>query len=537
MQRWKAFFKGEKTDRTIHVIRFESLHEKRSYMQSAYKCFKRFGSVHTIRTACVDCLFIQYKDAKDAAKVLKISQIEIDHIRFRILPADKFHDQITGCCTHHGHIFTAQTNNLVTIIKDSSKNILNDLNDDCLRQIFRNIHSLVDFCTVANVCKRFNAIGVEIFSLKINQKTFALSELNVNGDDTLLRLELFLTMFGASVQAAHLNFNDLHFGNTPNAENLALKMINNYCKNLRSLSIFIGCNENKINWMEIHSVLPMLKYLKIHLHHKVIKVDLLTDFIAACCMLETMIIDCGWDFQLILPEITFPKLVKFKLPNFIYPQLDRFLRHNTQLERINCFSFDHVRFIGLNMLNLRKLTLQGGRTVEDDVLNSKSLNKNVKIKLENLFTDGRDIGYVCQLKNITTIWAEVWAPFRANHLISLAKSQKELKKLTLYILDPKIKYPIDMIKSMLSYADKLVDIIIVCGNGLRIQFNEKDFDEILKVLERRHNSINLNIKFTNSSFLSGKWHTEWEKEKIIIFNDKSNRLNVISHYIMPRSYY
>lgn len=259
------------------------------------------------------------------------------------------------------------------------------MDDDCLREIFRSI-SLVNFCSVANVCKRFNAIAMEIFPLKIKQKTFNLDELIVNDDVTLLRLECFLTMFGTSIHAAHLNLDDLHFEYTPNAVNLALKMINNYCKNLRSLSIWIGNDENEINWMEIYSILPMLKYLKIDIDHSVYAVDSLTDFISSCCLLETLIIDARWgNFTLILPEITFPKLVKFKLSNYEHPELDKFLKHNTQLEKIKCFSF------GLNMLNIRTLSMQRvGRTVEDDVLDSKFLNENAKIKLENLFTDGRD---------------------------------------------------------------------------------------------------------------------------------------------------
>lgn len=464
---------------------------------------------------------------------MKIGQIEIDHIEFRIFPADRFHDQVTGCCTHNENIFTDPANNDAIIAKDSSKNIFNTINDDCLREIFRKIQHFVDFYSIVNVCKRFNNIGMEIFSLKIKRKIFSMHALSVNDDVTLLQLENFLTVFGTSVHAAYLNFDELNIDNTPDAINLALKLFNNHCKNLRSLHICIKNNENKINLFEIRSVLPMLTYLKIGLHRDVNTLDALTDFISACCRLETMIIVCGWNFTLILPEITFPRLVKFKLPNYEYTNLDRFLKHNTQLEKINCWGLHHCRFIGLNMLNLQKLTLQGGKTTEDDVVNSKFLNENVKMKLENLFTDGGDIEYVNQMKNITNISAEVWAPFGANHLISIAQNQKELWKLTLSILDPKIKYPIDMVKPMLSYANQLSEIRIIVRNGLRIRFNEKDFEEILKVVECRPNSTKLNITITNSFNLSKKW----EKEKIIAFNEKSNRLNVISHYVMPQYYY
>lgn len=462
-------------------------------------------------------------------------------MEFGILSAEKFHDQITGYCTHNGHFPLDKTNNNAMFLEDLSKNILEYLNDDCLRSVFRNIHRLVNFCAVANVCKRFNAIALEIFSLKIKQNTFDLNQFIVNGDVRLQQLEKFLAMFGASIHAAYLNFNDVRIENTSKV-NLVLKMINNYCKNLRSLDIRIN-NDNKNDWVEIGSVLPMLKYLKIQFCNKNrIKVffDAFTDFISACCLLETLIIDGGWsDFTLFtLPKITFPKLVKFKLFNYDPHDLVDFLRHNTQLEKIKCFSFDYCAFIGSNMLNLRELSLQGGRIVDDDVFQSKSLGKNVKIRLGNLMTDGDDVENVCQIKNITTYRAEVWTPFGANHLISLAQRHNQLKKLTLIILDPKIRYPIDMIKPMLSYADQLAEIKIICRNTLRIRFNEKDFEEILGVIERRKNSIKLNINIShncifNSTHLSGKW----EKEKMIIFSDKSNHLNVISHYVMPSYYY
>lgn len=124
-------------------------------------------------------------------------------------------------------------------------------------------------------------------------------------------------------------------------------------------------------------------------------------------------------------------------------------------------------------------------------------------------------------------------PFEAKHLIRLAQSQKKLQKLTLSILDPDIKYPIDMIKPMLTYADQLTEIIIINRRDVQNLFNEKDFEEILKVVERRHNSIKLNINITTETY----FNEEWKKEKMIIFNGKSNRLNVISHYVMSRSSY
>lgn len=53
---------------------------------------------------------------------------------------------------------------------ESTSNILNALNDDCLQEIFRYL-SLVDLGSVADVCEKFNANAHTIFSLKHSGST------------------------------------------------------------------------------------------------------------------------------------------------------------------------------------------------------------------------------------------------------------------------------------------------------------------------------------------------------------------------------
>lgn len=52
---------------------------------------------------------------------------------------------------------------------------------------------------------------------------------------------------------------------------------------------------------------------------------------------------------------------------------------------------------------------------------------------------------------------------------------------------------------MLSYANQLAEIKIICKcfDNIRIRFSEKDFEEILKVVASRQNSIKLNINIKN----------------------------------------
>lgn len=244
--------------------------------------------------------------------------------------------------------------------------------------------------------------------------------------------------------------NGLHFQNVPNAPNIALRMINDHCKNLRSLEIRISEHENaneiQTNWMAIHAVLPKLNYLKMHFTPRSsINNDYfqLNDFFSACRQLETFInFFYSGDFELTLPAITFPKLVKLKLENFSeITDVGEFLMHNTQLERIMCLSLEHNSFTGRNMLNLQELTLHGVWEITDqDVLNAKNLSKNTKLKLKRLMTNGNNYPNIYKLKNITTFHAEIYDPFGANHLLSLAQQNKGLEKLVLKMMDPTIKF-------------------------------------------------------------------------------------------------
>lgn len=49
--------------------------------------------------------------------------------------------------------------------ENSPKNILNILNDDCLRKIFKQLH-FRDQCSVLSVCVRFNQISKECLAKK-----------------------------------------------------------------------------------------------------------------------------------------------------------------------------------------------------------------------------------------------------------------------------------------------------------------------------------------------------------------------------------
>lgn len=133
--------------------------------------------------------------------------------------------------------------------RSSPKHILNTLNDDCLCAIFQNFSHLAGFDSISSVCKRFNAIALQVFPSKIQTCLIDIDELVIDTGNqlnfiTLAQLWKFLYDFGSSITS--LKFHTVYLERTPDATNLALKLIKKFCKNMRSLDIEITAEQDQI---------------------------------------------------------------------------------------------------------------------------------------------------------------------------------------------------------------------------------------------------------------------------------------------------
>lgn len=79
--------------------------------------------------------------------------------------------------------------------QDSPKNILNVLNDNCIREILKKLH-ISTLIKVVNVCTRFNRIAKEVFLIKYRLKIINIFDLEWNCNPTSVQIKNFLSEFG-----------------------------------------------------------------------------------------------------------------------------------------------------------------------------------------------------------------------------------------------------------------------------------------------------------------------------------------------------
>lgn len=134
--------------------------------------------------------------------------------------------------------------------RSSPRHILNALNDHCLYEIFQNIEHTTDFDAISNVCQRFTKIARIVFPPKIRTRWIDADSLVIDHGTqfnfiTLAQLWKFLCDFGSSIRS--LKFHSYYLERMPNATNLAIKMIEKYCKNIRQLDIEITKEQEQIS--------------------------------------------------------------------------------------------------------------------------------------------------------------------------------------------------------------------------------------------------------------------------------------------------
>lgn len=486
-------------------------------MKTVYWLFNWFGKVKSIQSGCDDCsscFTVEFRDGQIAAQLLNKRQLKLDGSTFQVRSINKFHHQ-------------SILNNIDVVdnidpllrppsAQDSPKHILNLLNDHCLCEIFQNIDHLADFHSIANVCVRFNQIAKLVFPSKIRLRWINFDEWVFNNGTSfnriiLSQIENFLCNFGSSIVS--LQFRPYYFQQTPNVENLALKMIAKYCKNLRCLDIKITYEHNEIS-NEICSIFSKLKILRIRLPNY--------GFISACTEIEELEIRNQWNITNRLPEISFPKLIKFKGP--CYSLSTGFLKQNLRIEDldiISCYSDspEMFQFISRNMLNLKKLTLCSPIKLEHF---SENFLNNVECCFQTL--NFENISLISRLQNVTQIIFLQIRESLENQLIILAKNLHNLQKIEIKNKHTVSAISIATIKQVLQHAN--LSEFHHKKSGL-YHFDENDYNEVLDVISARKNHKKLSMTFTSCSHFSNVRNDFMKK---VIVMDEHPDLSVFMQY-------
>lgn len=203
--------------------------------------------------------------------------------------------------------------------QQSPNNIVNMLNDDCLRTIFESNHlSLDDLCAIGSVCVRFNEIVKQVFAAK-----------HKNEDDcqalmtkTLWKIEEYFRI------ARNETVVGWHFDDPASI----IGMIMENCTNLKKL-YWLHLEQSTLN--EMRSLFDQLTYLYLS---DVQSCDF-TDIFTSNALLTSLRI-CDMDDASKLPNIQLPKLASLHLfdVNTAESSLERFLQLNSQLTTI---TFNH----------------------------------------------------------------------------------------------------------------------------------------------------------------------------------------------------
>lgn len=393
---------------------------------------------------------------------------------------------------------------------DSPANILNVLNDDCIREILKKLH-FSTLNSVVNVCIRFNYIAKEAFLSKYQSKQISISDLEWNRQPTLSQVNNFLCEFGSSISSLSLLKRELfrHVDKNIKDTDVQLKMINKYCKKLTELAF--SCLEvHEHTLYEIRGVLKRLKILRI----ENITSTSFFDIISVCSELE--ILEMHFEYQgnstFILPNTTFPKLFEvvfsYKWDTNFAPIL-RFIELHPTLKilKMSIKSTDWVGNVlgGLNELN--ELKISYSYEFSPHITQALSaLNVQMKLDLWNVLFRNNFISTISEFRNITEFRIQRFFNLNIDKLVLLLKNLPNIKRLhfDLYQLedfDAIEKNEIFVIKKIVQHANQLSELILHSTSVKRMgpfrqyPIDDLKYHEILESVENRISDIKLTIEF------------------------------------------
>lgn len=511
--------------------------------RTAYPFFEKYGEVESTRRGIfngVGYVLVQFKEARVAADLVKKRRIEIDGCKFEIKVFNTHDSYVdSDLCADHftsGQTTDAGDNETSPLLQPpervSSQNILNALDNDCLCLIFERIEHLADFHSISNVCNRFKEIAKTIFSLKIRRRKVDFCHFFFGNTILLSDVEMFLRNFGSSIISLELS--EFYFEEIPNRSNVILKMINDYCTNLHRFTVGISGVEN-LTLIEIQPLLSRLKYLNVN--QSTLSDDQIAHLVSACPEIEML--EYGDTprrkreeiVRISLPEITFRKLIEFKI-HVGCTNLKEFLACNPQLEKVHGVESSSVcNFALQNMSKLKELTLTNDYDLitDGDRINPNHFN-HLRVNMMYTILDG-NMDDIYLIKSISELTLYLYTRWDEDHLIRLFQNLKNLKKI--WILQGWFATHLitnAIIKNMLQCANNLSELQILGPIDCLLQdFDEIDYDDILKIVKSRNSHMKLKIRLCSQTQYFDC--IKDFKEKLIILNRCPEWLTVERSYI------
>lgn len=485
-----------------------------------YEYFKNFGEIkstrHFGRYGKENYVLVEFACKGVAAQMAMRRGFIINGQKFKVESIEKTDTLIYDLNLESAEMSKPPSN-------DSPKNILNVLNDDCIGLIFEKIWNIRDFHSISNVCVRFNQIARQIFPSKIKRRCVDFKEYLLNYEGVqMIQIENFLRDFGSFVESLEVSECDIQ--EAGGDSNTLLKIIHEYCKNLRELDLHISGVDNQ-TVSEIQPLLSKLEYLYLGF---VCGSDFgpFNDFISACTQLNTLTLTgCQSSDEFSMPNVNFPNLINFQI-NSANIAIDSFLECNPQIETITVKHSSNVRsFFNHDMPKIQKLSLLNRNEciTEEQSIHLRSL-KVARMHLEISLDDS--IINIFRLRNIMDLTLHVKTTLNEDHLVSLVQNLSNLEKVSIYH-DTTYQINFDTIKQMLQHTNQLSDLLIIWPTNAIQPFDKNDYNEILKFVKNR-STCTLNLKFINQTTLFDD--TNGLKRKFLLFDEDSQRLRVSNYF-------
>lgn len=250
--------------------------------------------------------------------------------------------------------------------QDSSNNILNTLNDDCLRTIFH-MADMMGLTAIANTCTRFHSIAKEVFGTRRFEEYTELKS------HDLWQVANFFRTFGAQITSLPLIWSGRDF------LEIEIRLALEYCTKLTKLECSATYNHSRT---ALRRVLPQLKELVIHRAYGHISELFATDTIY---QLEKL--HFSYFLNLDLPMMQMPQLIDLSLQAEHDSAFHsyHFLSLNPQIEELR-LHIAHYSDIDCNRIlrllpNIQKLIIS-----DDSCATDEQLDVTTIVQLQHLHT-------------------------------------------------------------------------------------------------------------------------------------------------------
>lgn len=389
-----------------------------------------------------------------------------------------------------GPVETANINDLLLDPPDqtSEKNILNALNDNCLRRIFKKLN-LLDISSVAVVCLRFNKIAKEFSASKYRDEKLNCNLFHSNYY-TLATIEDCFRKFGSLFTSISTKYDDKDYKSV-----ILLGMIDEYCKNIKEIEIEMDTDYYSMKNIRFlagigsdNELIPLLSRLE--------KLRIFKKIETGRLYHSVKIFDLIAQNSLNIQELDFSGITfYFTNPHFVL------YFDNSEPSKLAVLS---------QLKNLKKLIIGFYCSPIASHMQALSSN-NMPIEILGVIDgefDNDAIKFISEMKSITTL--ELTRPYNLNdeHLTELAQNLPNLNNIKIFKQVPiiaegsryydfnsfyKINITLNGIKKMLEHANQLS--ILTLDDA----FEPNDHMEIENIIQNRTNHIKLDIIIQNST--------------------------------------